>query len=338
MYLKSYILLIIISFFSFAGNINAQDTPTLFLIGDSTCSDYSESLYPRTGWGSKMAESLEGKNIQVKNNAKSGRSSKSFYEEQGAWNTTLQNIKEDDFLIIQFAHNDEKSDDPDRYTEPYTTYQEYLSKFVTESRLKGAYPIFATPVPRNYWNSDGTIRDSHGDYVPSMIALASELEVPIIDVHELSKALFESLGKDSTTTKVFLNLQPGEYANYPEGRSDNTHLQEFGAGLIAEMVANELEFLSHEYEYLDVFGIQSNTTYPSSLHEEIFISQSNNALMISSMAPIDKVIIFDLTGRIMYSDQQVTNIKVQTSSWNQGIFAVALFKDNQSAVKKIFIK
>ena len=35
---------------------------------------------------------------------------------------------------------------------------------------------------------------------------------------------------------LFMQLDPGEHPNYPEGQKDNTHFNEFGARKIAELV------------------------------------------------------------------------------------------------------
>jgi lysophospholipase L1-like esterase len=206
---------------------------TIHVIGDSTASIYGSDLYPRTGWGQVLGDYYSPACAVVNDKALSGRSSKSFYDE-GAWTPVRDALVEGDFVLIQFGHNDEKSDDPTRYTDPQTTYKQYLTTYITDARARNATPVLLTPINRNNWNGT-TLKDTHGDYPPAMRELASDLDVALIDLTALTKMYFESLGPE-TTSDLFMNLDPGEFPNYPDGNSDNTHLREAGARVIAELL------------------------------------------------------------------------------------------------------
>lgn len=169
--------------------------------------------------------------------ALSGRSSKSFYEE-GAWAAVEVQLRAGDFVLIQFAHNDEKSEDPTRYTDPESTYPEFLTRYVQETRAKGATPILLTPINRNNW-SDGEIADTHGAYPDAMRALATREQVALVDATSLTKAHFERLGQ-AETNELFMNLPAGAYPNYPNGNEDNTHLKEAGARVVLQLVISDL--------------------------------------------------------------------------------------------------
>ncbi|UKM65299.2 GDSL-type esterase/lipase family protein [Flavobacteriaceae bacterium GSB9] len=310
-------------------------TPTLFLIGDSTCSDYSAGYYPLTGWGTTISNYFDNSVVAVDNRAKSGRSSKSFYDE-GSWAPVLNDMQPGDFLIIQFGHNDEKDNDPARYTMPYTTYQEYLKKYIDEARAKGAYPILATSIYRNYWNSDGvTMKDSHGDYPPAMRALASEKNVPLVDAHQLSKTLFESLGKDYCTNQVFMNIAIGEYPeNYPNGRSDNTHLRENGANKLSKVIADELSFLSNSYDYLAVFSNVLGVNDLAIETPEIDLKVIDRDIKITSDMLIDYFEIYDLSGRVCYKNNQLLTSIINTESWATGIYLAKFHSSGRVTSKK----
>jgi lysophospholipase L1-like esterase len=215
---------------------------TVYLIGDSTVSNYDSSLYPRMGWGQKLQSYFNSANVKISNKAISGRSSKSFYDE-GAWTPVKNALQSGDFVLIQFGHNDEKSGDSARYTDPYTSFQQYLTKYIDEAKAKGASPVLVTPVHRNKW-SGSSISDSHGNYPPAMRDLASKKGVPLIDLHKKSKTLFESLGQDYVTNKIFMNLKAGEYSNYPSGNTDNTHFQENGADKLCGLIRNGINELN----------------------------------------------------------------------------------------------
>lgn len=87
----------------------------LWVVGDSTLSSFEDKYYlPRYGYGTKLQEYLDDE-IIVKNIALSGRSSKSYTTEP-EYQTLLSGMKKDDYLIIGFGHNDEKTEN-DRYTQ-----------------------------------------------------------------------------------------------------------------------------------------------------------------------------------------------------------------------------
>lgn len=215
---------------------------TIHLIGDSTVCNYSSTYYPRTGWGQVLGSSFKT-TIAINNKALSGRSSKSFYDE-GAWTPVKNALKSGDYVFIQFGHNDEKSADATRYTDPYTTYQQYLTIYINDARAKGAIPILVTPVERNSW-SNGTVKATHGNYPDAMRKLATAKAVPLVDLTALSTAKYISLGQTYTTNSVFMNLAAGQYPNYPSGNTDNTHFQQNGANIIARLVVDAIRTSSN---------------------------------------------------------------------------------------------
>lgn len=243
--LKEKMLLVILFLLvgsTFMGNLpskasNEENTHknriTVYLAGDSTVSNYEDSLAPRAGWGQVFERFFDDK-IVVKNEASSGRSSKSFIDE-GRLDSILNQIEKGDYLFIQFGHNDEKLEDPTRYTDPSTTYKSYLKQYIDGAREKGAKPVLVTPVERRRFTADGIARDSHGEYPAAMKELGQEENIPVIDLTAKSKALFQKLGPEGTKD-IFLWLNPGENVNYPNGVQDNTHFQEAGAEQIAQLV------------------------------------------------------------------------------------------------------
>lgn len=315
--------------------VNAQHK--LFLIGDSTCSDYNSSSAPRTGWGTKMSNHFDENIIQVDNRAKSGRSSKSFYEEVGAWNAVISAIQEGDFLMIQFGHNDQKIDDTTRYTTPYGTYQDFLKSYIDETRAKGAYPILVTSIHRNKWNSDETINDTHGDYPPAMRELSIEENVPLVDAHQLTETLFESLGEDTTTYEVFMNLMAGDYPNYPNGNTDNTHLQENGASLVAQEIAEALFDLSDMHDYLsvldDVVGLDKLRLEDLGIEMKLV----DDKIKIIADFQIDQIIITDMNGRIVTNQERIFSPEIGVEDWSSGIYGVVIISADKYVAEKIAI-
>jgi len=204
----------------------------LYVLGDSTAANYSKYELPKAGWAQILQEFFDSKKIIIVNRAVSGRSSKSFFDEK-QWDNIYRILKPGDFVFIQFGHNDEKKDDPYRYTDPATTYKEYLKIYINQSREKGAIPVLFTPIHRNSW-ADGKIKDTHKEYSDAVRVLAIETDVPLIDLADKTKKLFEDMGQDKMN-KIFMIFKPGEHPKLPNGIRDNTHLQENGAREISRL-------------------------------------------------------------------------------------------------------
>ncbi|SNY64386.1 pectinesterase [Paractinoplanes atraurantiacus] len=207
---------------------------TVFVAGDSTAATYATADVPRAGWGQALHVFLRPE-MTVENAALSGASSKSFAD-LGRLDRILAAIGPGDVLLVSFAHNDEKTEDPARYTEPWTTFQDYLRLYLDGARARKARPILVTPVERRRFRADGTPYLSHGEYPDSMRALAEATRTPLIDLTASSFALWSALGPEATKDH-FLWLDPGEEPNYPDGAADNTHFQAHGAIEVARLVA-----------------------------------------------------------------------------------------------------
>jgi lysophospholipase L1-like esterase len=206
----------------------SQRNRTLYIAGDSTAAQKYADAAPETGWGMAFPFFLH-KDRPVSNHAVNGRSSKSFVDE-GRLDVILGAIRPGDFLLIQFGHNDSKSADPTRYTEPWSTYQDYLRLYIDGARARGARPVLATSVERRKFDADGNALPTHGDYPAAMRALAEEERVALLDIQALSIALWQKLGVEETKT----------YFNWTATEQDNTHFNPPGAIAVARLVAQEL--------------------------------------------------------------------------------------------------
>ena len=204
----------------------------IFIAGDSTVSTYDYSVAPRTGWGQVLGNYMNEK-VLVQNRAVSGRSSKSFIDE-GRLNQILNKIQANDYLFIQFGHNDEKSD-KERHTEPFTSFHNYLTEYIEQARNKQAFPILLTPVQRRSFDDNGVFIETHGDYPIAMKQLAQQYDVPLIDLTTSSRILYEKLGPEASK-EIFLWFKQEENINFPDGLQDDTHFSEYGANEIAQLV------------------------------------------------------------------------------------------------------
>lgn len=216
----------------------------IYYAADSIVAQKNIFTYPETGIGQMLPLYLK-RSVFVQNHAENGRSTKSFIDESRLA-AIYNNIREGDFLFIQFGHNDEKQADPSRYTEAFGDYQTNLEKFVTVARNRKANPVFITPLCRRQFNENGILQDTHGNYPEAMRQLATRLEVPLIDLCTLS---FDTVSKegDEASKKWFMNFPAGMYENYPNGKEDNSHLRPEGAMFFAGIIAKELKKLGGIY-------------------------------------------------------------------------------------------
>jgi lysophospholipase L1-like esterase len=226
-------LLVLIAFFF----IPEKKKIKIFLAGDSTIAIKETKAYPETGWGMPFVYFWDS-TINVVNKAKNGRSTKTFLSE-GLWKSIMDDAKEGDYVIIQFGHNDESPEKKERYATP-DTFKMNLTRFITETREKKATPILLTPVSRRKFDKEGIALPTHEQYTALTKEVAKEQGVLFIDLDEKSKALYQQFGAENSKL-LFLQLQAGEHPNYPEGKTDNTHFNELGARLIAQLVLKELQ-------------------------------------------------------------------------------------------------
>lgn len=224
----------------------------IFWAGDSTVTTNKFATYPQTGIGQAF-DRYTAPDVVIYNHAVNGRSTKSFINESRLA-PIYNEITKGDFLFIQFGHNDEKENDPSRYTDPHGEFIDNLGKFVNVARNKGAYPVFITSVERRLFDAEGKLKESaHTEYVKGMKEAGLKLEVPVIDLFERSREFLKKTG-DKDSRKYYMLLEPGEAAWAPEGKEDNSHLRYEGAMLYAGMIAEELTGLGEPYASLVIAG------------------------------------------------------------------------------------
>jgi lysophospholipase L1-like esterase len=224
-------LIVMIILFS-AAPFAQGSSVTIFLAGDSTMAAKMPEKRPETGWGEMLGQHFKNGTVRIENRAMNGRSTKTFISE-GRWQEIIDDLKKGDFVFVQFGHNDESKDKGERYTPP-EDYKKNLVRFVEEVRAKGGNPVLLTPVMRRRFDQDGKFYDTHGEYPGIVRVVANELKAPLIDMHHLSEVVIVKYGVEGSK-KLFLQLKPGENANYPNGIEDNTHFSPLGAEEMARL-------------------------------------------------------------------------------------------------------
>lgn len=225
-------------FSTFFGGKNEEEI-TFFLVGDSTMADKSYGVSnPEKGWGQVFPLYFK-EGIRFENHAMNGRSTKSFRAE-GRWDVVMERLKEGDYVIIEFGHNDQKINSADRYAFADSTYRDNLIRFVNEVREKGGKAVLATPISRRSFDENGVLTDTHGRYSEVVREVAAEMEVPLFDLHKKTVELLEQWGVEKSK-ELFLHFKPGEYEKFPKGVEDNTHLSPTGAFKVSDLAIEELK-------------------------------------------------------------------------------------------------
>lgn len=206
----------------------------IYLFGDSTCQYNDETTYPQVGWGQFFKEYVKD-DYEIINLAKNGRSTKSFINE-GLYKPCEETISKGDFLFIQFGHNDNKID-PERHTDPFSSYQQNLLFFINIARKVGATPVLISSIYRRNFKFFHLDPNCHGDYPLAMKLLAEQEKVIFIDMTTLSKKYIEKLGP-CKSKQLFMISAKGKY-DYPIKTFDNTHLVEKGARMVCELLKKE---------------------------------------------------------------------------------------------------
>lgn len=205
-------------------HVERAEAPRLFLAGDSTVADqYTE---PFASWG-QMLPAMLNDHVVVANHAKSGATMKSFLA-QLRLSKVLSQIRKDDWLFIQFGHNDQKAEWPMTYLDPVQTYPAYLRAYVAEARARGAHPVLVTSPERRNFDGAGKIKDTLGVYAEAVRKVAAAENVPLIDLNRDSIAIMEALGPE---------VSPRAFA---ENGKDRTHNDNYGAWLFAAAVARQM--------------------------------------------------------------------------------------------------
>ena len=225
--------------------------PTVWIIGDSTVSSFADNYYyPRYGWGTQIDKYLDG-TYEVKNIALSGRSSKSYVNDK-EYNELTSGMKQGDYLLIGFGHNDEKAE-ADRYTDPNGDYKtagsfanSLYENYIKPAQAAGTTVILCTPIVRRTATAEWSDSNLHitkdsgdfkgGDYAQSIRNLGKELNIPVVDMTKMTKALYDTLGPDET-----VNLHA--WTSSKATSVDNTHTNIYGGTYNAYLVTKTIKGL-----------------------------------------------------------------------------------------------
>lgn len=241
-----------------------EGLPMVFLCGDSTGKNADKELDGMWGWGSQGYTVFDEKKCVFQNQAKAGRSTRTYLEE-GRWEEVYNSLMPGDVVLIQFGHNDIGGIDKDKERGVIACKEDsshvyhmksngknkviysfgwYIKKMIKDAQEKGAIPVVLSFTPRNEWHEGkGNVKGEfypveekvgkqyierrNDRYIPLWDKqVAEECGVEFVDVHNITADALDKLGKEKAAA----------YFNH-----DHTHTSLKGAQLNAKSCAKGLK-------------------------------------------------------------------------------------------------
>lgn len=214
-----------------------ENVPTVFLCGNSTVVD--QDYEPWASWG-QMIPAFFDDEISFANYGESGESANTFIA-AGRLKKILSQIKAGDFVFVEFGHNDQKQKGPGKGA--YYSFATSLKTFIDEVRLREANIVFCTPTQRRNFDENGKIVETHENYPEAMKWVAERENVPLIDLHQMTRVLFETLGVEGSK-RTLVHYPAGSYPGQTGDLADNTHFNTYGAYQVAKCIVEGMRFLN----------------------------------------------------------------------------------------------
>ena len=249
-----------------------EGKPMVFLCGDSTGKNEDNKPDGMWGWGSQAYTIFDANKCVFQNQAKAGRSTRTYIDE-GRWEEVYNSLEKGDVVLIQFGHNDIGAikegkqrgvlatakdssavyhmENSNLYKVIYS-YGWYLKKMIRDAQEKGAYPVLLSLTPRNEWHegnghSRGFVypvnekagkfyierrNETYGSWCRQV---ARETGCEFIDVHNITADALDKLGQKKAALYF---------------KNDHTHTSLKGAQLNAQSVAKGLRDINSPVTYL----------------------------------------------------------------------------------------
>lgn len=249
-----------------------QGKPMVFLCGDSTGKNEDSNPDGMWGWGSQGYTVFDANKCVFQNQAKAGRSTRTYIDE-GRWDEVYNSLQKGDVVLIQFGHNDiggikdgkergviasakdscavYRMESSGIYQVIYS-YGWYLKKMIRDTQEKGAIPVLLSLTPRNEWHegnghSRGFIypvkektgksyierrNETYGSWCRTV---ARETGCEFVDIHNITANALDKMG-------------PKKAASY--FKNDHTHTSLKGAQLNAQSLAKGLRDIQSPVAWL----------------------------------------------------------------------------------------
>jgi len=202
----------------------APNTPTIFLLGDSTVCDQSKEPY--NSWGQMLTRWFTP-DVAIANHGESGETYRDSLGRRRL-DKILSVMLPGDWLLMQFGHNDQKQIAA-KSGSPFTTYKAEIKKHVDAVRAHAGHPLIISPMERRGFGAAGKVIASLADYAEASRQSAQELNVPYIDLNALSQPFYEAL-----------ESRGPEFSRKAFAGQDNTHHNNYGSYELSKLIVQSL--------------------------------------------------------------------------------------------------
>ena len=321
-------------------------------IGDSTMAEYDENTTDKRGWGMYLGSFFDPAFVTVNNRGKSGADTRSFYTQAAYWPSVKNQMSAGDYLIIQFAHNDEgtvtygmdnleyaaycqehnlPAPTDARGTNPQTTYREYLRLFIDEARALGVNPILVGPICRKYFSGNTIRRNGQHDLGDKFSKIENGVlyENQSLPASDLSMSYVEAMRIVAAEKGVpFIDLTAATrdmYLEYGEAQctqllfcnGDNTHTNAMGGNLIARQAAQMMKEAGILAEYITIpTSITANPTAIAIGETYSGVAQNKEFLLTGfGLEPASGTVELNATGALTISTDKENYSKTLSVSY-----------------------
>ena len=244
---------------------------TIFLCGNSTVVD--QPYEPWASWG-QMIPRWFGPEVAISNHAESGLTAGSFLG-SNRLDKILTMMRKGDYVLCEFGHNDQK--EKMAGAGAWYNFSYNLKVFIDKVRAKGGNIIFVTPTQRRRFDdaTHSKILETHGDYPDAMRTVAKREGVPVIELHDMTRTFFETLGYENSK-KALVHYPANTYPGQDKPLADNTHFNPYGAYEVAKMVVMGMKQLNLPLvKYLRADWQDYNTAQPDDFNKFVWYNAVN---------------------------------------------------------------
>lgn len=339
-------------------------TIKIHTIGDSTMADYDENTTDKRGWCMYLGSFFDAQNVTVNNRGKSGSDTRGFYTGTAYWASVKSQMSAGDYLLIQFAHNDEgtvtygmdnleyaqyckdnslPAPTDARGTNPQTTYRDYLRLFIDEARELGVNPVLVAPICRAYFANGDIKRNGRHDLGDKFSKIENGVlyENQSLPADDHSMDYVEAMKIVAQEKNVpFIDLMQATrelYLSYGETQclkllfceGDKTHTNTMGANLIARQAAQLLKEAGILAEYISI--PESVSASPNALDfGEVYSGvQQNKELLITGFG------LQPATGSVSIASSGDVTISVDKTTYSQ---SATVNYEGSTLFQKIYVR
>lgn len=324
-------------------------------IGDSTMAEYDESTTDKRGWGMYLGSFFDPAYVTVNNRGKSGADTRSFYTGAAYWASLKTQMQAGDYLLIQFAHNDEgtvtygmdnleyaaycqahglPAPTDARGTNPQTTYRDMLRAFIDEAREMGVTPVLVGPICRAYFQGNDIKRNGKHDLGDKFSKIENDVlyENQSLPAGDSTMSYVKAMKVVAAEKDVpFIDLTEATrqlYLSYGETQclsllfcaGDKTHTNAMGGNLVARSAAQLLKNAGILAEYINIpTDITANPGTIEIGETYCGVAQNKEFLLTGyGLEPASGTVALRATGNLQISLDKTNYAETAQATYNGG--------------------